>query len=162
MRNIIRDGAIVADDYVRWNGEGEMPVSDRLLVPLAVFAADAESITAVSKSGPGIIVAGDAETDDILPWLPAVKLIAVEFPKFTDGRGYSLARLLRERHGFRGELRAVGDVLRDQLFFMHRCGFNAFEVRADRSLDDALSGLHDFSVTYQGDVHDPRPLYRRQ
>jgi uncharacterized protein (DUF934 family) len=162
MRNIIRDRAIVADDYVRWNGEGAMPVSDRLLVPLAVYAADAESITTVSKAGPGIIVTGDTEPDDILPWLPALKLIAIEFPKFTDGRGYSLARLLRERHGFRGELRAVGDVLRDQIFLMHRCGFNAFEVRADRSLEDALHGLRDFTVTYQGDVHDPRPLYRRQ
>ena len=161
MRNIIRDGVITADDYVRWDGEGEMPKSDRLLVPLAVFAADAETVTTVSKAGPGIIVGGDTEPDDILPWLPAVKLIAVEFPKFTDGRGYSLARLLRERHGFRGELRAVGDVLRDQIFFMHRCGFNAFEVRSDRCLEDALNGLKDFTIAYQGDVHDPRPHYRR-
>jgi uncharacterized protein (DUF934 family) len=161
MRNIIRDGVIVSDDYVRWDGEGDMPQVDRLLVPLSVFANDAEHIATVSKQGPGIIVAGHAEVDDILPWLPAVKLIAVDFPKFTDGRGYSLARLLRERHGFRGELRAMGDVLRDQLFFMYRCGFNAFDVRSDRSLEDALLGLKDFTVTYQGDVHDARPVYRR-
>jgi len=161
MPNIIRNGAITPDDYVRWTGEGEMPAAERLLVPLAVFAADAERVTTVSKAGPGIIVTGDTEPDDILPWLPAVKLIAIEFPKFTDGRGYSLARLLRERHGFQGELRAVGDVLRDQIFFMHRCGFNAFEVRSDRSLEDALNGLKDFTVAYQGDVHDPRPHYQR-
>ena len=76
-------------------------------------------------------------------------------------QGYSYARELRTRYNFKGEVRATGDVLRDQLFYMTRCGFNAFEVREDRSIEEALQGLKDFSVTYQGDVNEPRPLYRR-
>ncbi|MGB5063692.1 MAG: DUF934 domain-containing protein, partial [Candidatus Competibacter sp.] len=81
-------------------------------------------------------------------------------PKFSDGRAYSQARLLRERHGYRGEIRAVGDVLRDQLFFMARCGFDAFEPRADRSLEDALAAFGDFSASYQPAADQPLPLYR--
>jgi len=76
-------------------------------------------------------------------------------------RGYSYARELRTRYKFQGEIRATGDVLRDQLFYLQRCGFNAFEVRADRSIEEAIAGLQDFTVTYQGDVTDPRPIYRR-
>ena len=72
------------------------------------------------------------------------------------------ARLLRERYGYQGEIRAIGDVLRDQLFFMRRCGFDAYAIRADRDPHDALEGLKDFSVTYQAASDDPRPLFRRR
>ena len=89
-------------------------------------------------------------------------VIAIDFPQFTDGRGYSHARLLRERYGYTGEIRAIGDVLRDQLFFMQRCGFDAFAVRPDRDPYDALKGLSDFSVTYQTGVDQPLPLFRRR
>jgi uncharacterized protein (DUF934 family) len=89
-------------------------------------------------------------------------LIAVDFPKFTDGRGYSTARLLREKYGYAGELRAIGDILRDQLYYLHACGFNAFAVRADRDLADALKGLGDFSDNYQTTVGRPVPLFRRR
>lgn len=89
-------------------------------------------------------------------------LINVEFPKFADGRGYSAARLLRERYGFTGQLRAVGDVLFDQLFFMMRCGFNAMAMREDQDLELAVKGFETFSSPYQGDVNDTRPLFRRR
>lgn len=89
-------------------------------------------------------------------------LINVVFPKFADGRGYSTARLLRERYGFTGQLRAVGDVLFDQLFFMMRCGFNAMGMREDQDLDLAIKGFETFSDPYQGDVNDTRPLFRRR
>jgi len=88
-------------------------------------------------------------------------VIAVRFERFADGRGYSIATLLRTRYGYRGQLRAVGDVLRDQLFLMKRCGFNAFAVRADRDIEVALAGLRDFSEPYQGAVDDPQPVWRR-
>lgn len=88
-------------------------------------------------------------------------LIAVNFPRFVDGRGYSFATLLRQRYGYTGELRAIGDVLHDQLFYMKRCGFDAYAVRADKSIEDALRGLNDFSETYQAAVDQPLPLYRR-
>ena len=89
-------------------------------------------------------------------------LINVEFPKFADGRGYSAARLLRERFGFKGQLRAVGDVLFDQLFFMMRCGFNAMAMREDQDLDLAVNGSETFSAPSQADVNDTRPLFRRR
>ncbi len=88
-------------------------------------------------------------------------VIAINFPKFIDGRGFSLGRLLRERYGFRNELRAIGDVLRDQIFFFKRCGFDAYKLRADRDMQDALDSLRDFSDPYQGAVDEPRPLFRR-
>ncbi len=101
------------------------------------------------------------EPKDLEDDLAALPLVAIHFPAFKDGRGYSYARELRTRYKFDGEVRATGDVLRDQLFYMTRCGFNAFEVRADRNIEEALQGLKDFSVTYQADVNDPRPIYRR-
>ena len=93
--------------------------------------------------------------------LPRLELVALEFPKFSDGRALSQARLLRERYGYRGEIRAMGDVLRDQLFFMTRCGFDAFEPRPDRSLEDALAAFDEFSASYQPAADQPLPLYRR-
>jgi uncharacterized protein (DUF934 family) len=89
-------------------------------------------------------------------------LVAVWFPSFTDGRGYSSARLLRERHGWRGELRAVGDVLRDQLFAMARCGFDSFALRADQDVPASLAAFGDFSVRYQSAIDEPVPLFRRR
>jgi uncharacterized protein (DUF934 family) len=94
--------------------------------------------------------------------LSVLALIAVDFPAFADGRGYSIARLLRERLGFEGELRAVGDVLRDQLSYMAQVGFDAFAVRADRDAAQALDGLDDFSEQYQATVLQPVPLLKRR
>lgn len=89
-------------------------------------------------------------------------LVAIEFPSFRDGRGYSTASLLRSRYGYTGELRAIGDILRDQLKHMRRCGFDSFAVRADKGVEDALKGLRDFSVHYQRSVIEPLPLYLRR
>src|SRR5690606_12426030 len=100
--------------------------------------------------------------EEIAEDLQHFQVVALNFPAFTDGRHYSSARLLRERYGYKGEVRAIGDVLRDQLFLMRRCGFDAFAVRPDRDPYDALLGLKDFSVTYQAASDDPRPLFRRR
>ena len=89
-------------------------------------------------------------------------VVAVNFPKFTDGRGYSTARLLRERYGWKGELRAVGDVFRDQLFHLASCGFNAYALREGEDPLDALTAFRDFSDTYQATVEQPLPLFRRR
>lgn len=88
--------------------------------------------------------------------------IDIDFPKFADGRGYSAARLLRERYGYQGELRSVGDVLIDQLFFMARCGFTSFALRDDQIIDDAIQAFASFSICYQNDANDQRPLFRRR
>lgn len=89
-------------------------------------------------------------------------LICINFPAFTDGRGYSAARLLCEQYQYTGELRACGDVLVDQLFFMMRCGFSQFDLRDDQSIDSAMRAFSTFSVRYQGDVHNPAPLFRHR
>ncbi|SHE93298.1 Uncharacterized conserved protein, DUF934 family [Modicisalibacter ilicicola DSM 19980] len=89
-------------------------------------------------------------------------LIAIDFPAFTDGRGYTLARLLRERHGYEGEVRAIGDVLIDQLYYMTRCGFDALALRDDQPLEDALRWLKPFSVSYQPGVDVREALFERR
>jgi uncharacterized protein (DUF934 family) len=137
----------------------------KVIVPLAVWLARKGELAARLNDGalgvwidsfesPEALV---ASVDDI----NHVPLIAVNFPRFVDGRGYSFATLLRSRYGYTGELRAVGDVLHDQLFYMKRCGFNAYAVRADRNIEDALRGLKDFSEPYQATVDQALPLYRR-
>lgn len=87
------------------------------------------------------------------------ELIALDFPAFKDGRCYSHARLLRERYDYQGELRAVGDVLRDQLFFMKRCGIDSFQLRSDKDMEDALNAFNDFSVKYQTAADGAPPIY---
>lgn len=94
--------------------------------------------------------------------LPGLKLIAVNFPKYGDGRGYSIARLLRERYGYRGELRAVGEVGRDHLYAMAQCGFDAFELRGGEDPQEALTAFLDFSDNYPSTVARPLPLFRRR
>lgn len=104
-----------------------------------------------------------APTDDpatLKPFLDSLPLIAVEFPKFTDGRGYSIAALLR-RYGYRGDLRAVGDVLVDQVFFLKRVGFTSFALRADQDRDAARRALARYSDSYQGAHDQPLPAFRR-
>ncbi|MDR1462066.1 MAG: DUF934 domain-containing protein, partial [Azoarcus sp.] len=110
----------------------------------------------------GVWLDSDESPEAIAADLAHFSVIAVNFPKFTDGRGYSTARLLRERYGYAGELRAIGDVLQDQLYFMRRCGFNAYAVRADKDIEAALAGLADFDESYQPAVDSPQPLFRRR
>ena len=94
--------------------------------------------------------------------LPGLKLIAVNFPKYGDGRGYSIARLLRERYGYKGELRAIGVVARDHLRLMAQCGFDSFQLREGEDAQEALQGLDDFSEAYQASAAQPVPLFRRR
>ena len=94
--------------------------------------------------------------------LEGVARVEVNFPKFGDGRGYSIGRLLRERYGYRGELRAVGHITRDLLFFMESCGFDAYELREGENPHEALASFEDFSEAYQASVARPVPLFRRR
>jgi uncharacterized protein (DUF934 family) len=90
------------------------------------------------------------------------RVIAVNFPKFSDGRGYSTGRLLRERYGYKGELRAVGEVARDHLQAMAQCGFDAFQLREGEDAQEALAAFEDFSDSYQATAAQPQPLFRRR
>ena len=94
--------------------------------------------------------------------LPGLKVIAVNFPKYGDGRGYSIGRLLRERYGYKGELRAIGVVARDHLQLLAQCGFDSFQLRDGEDVVEALKGLDDFSEAYQASAAQPVPLFRRR
>ena len=139
----------------------QLPAGGDVLVDIAILEEVQPELS--KRDGKvGIKVSGDVEPEVLADHLGNVDLIAIEFPVFRDGRGYSLARILRDRLGYQGELRACGDVLRDQLFYMQRCGFNSFEPREDRCIEDALNGLADFTVTYQADANEKRPIYQRR
>lgn len=134
----------------------------KVIVPVAVWNAQRDALLARAANGEiGVWIASDERPEPLKDDLAKFAVVAVDFPKFTDGRGYSIAYNLRTRLGWTGELRAIGDVLRDQLFSMQRVGFDAYAVRADRDIHDALKGLSDFSETYQASVDQKVPLFRR-
>ncbi|HET9652776.1 MAG TPA: DUF934 domain-containing protein [Usitatibacter sp.] len=131
-----------------------------IAVPLALWKAQRDNLLA--RSAPvGVWLKPDDEPGDIAADLPWLDLIAVHFPKFTDGRGYSTATLLRTRYGYTGELRAFGDVGRDQLFYLKRVGFDSFALAPHRDPIKALDSFDDFTVRYQGSVDDAVPLFRK-
>ncbi|MDB6146062.1 MAG: hypothetical protein JWP80_5106 [Pseudomonas sp.] len=143
--------------------ESELP-SGPLILPVSRWWArqDREVLAGKRLSLDGIWLGPDDEVESLEIYLSVLPLIAVDFPSFRDGRGYSQAYLLRTRLGWSGELRAIGDVLRDQLSHMRQCGFDCFAVREDKSAADALKGLAGVSVAYGRSVIEPRPLFRRR
>jgi uncharacterized protein (DUF934 family) len=158
---IIRDNAIVEDGFAHIADGAELPASGDVIVSLDRYR-ELRSQLQQRNGRIGVQLHSDQEAKDIAEFASELSVIAVEFPNFKDGRGYTTARLLRERFGYKGELRAVGDVLRDQLFYMLRCGFDAFELKPGKDIDGALNAFREFSVTYQGAADDPRPLFRRR
>lgn len=164
MQRIIKNEQIIDESWHLLDKDASLeglPNSDDLIVPLALWREHAHALKA-RDGGLGVWLDADEAVEDIADDLAHFQVVALNFPVFTDGRHYSSARLLRERYGYKGEVRAIGDVLRDQLFYMRRCGFDAFAIRADRDPNDALESLRDFSVTYQAATDDPRPLFRRR
>lgn len=162
---IIKDSSVVSDDWtVLRLAEGDTPenvaVPDgRIIVPLKVWQAQRARLQ--GRRELGVWLASDERPEQLKDGLTPFQVIAVDFPRFTDGRGYSIAYHLRTRLGYTGELRAIGDVLRDQLFYMQRVGFDAFAVRADKDIHDAIKGLSDFSEKYQTSWDEKNPLFRR-
>ena len=167
MPKLIKNGQIVDDPRaVVKLAEGESAASIPLpgtpaLLPLAVWLARQGEILA-SGIPHGVWLDADEGPEAIAGDLEHFAVIGVNFPKFTDGRSYSSARLLRERYGYRGEIRAIGDVLQDQLYFMKRCGIDAYALREDKDLIAALASLNDFSESYQAAADQPQPLFRRR
>jgi uncharacterized protein (DUF934 family) len=162
--------AVVSDDWslVRAAEDGSLPEpaalpAGKLLVPFAYWQTHRGVLGAIRTPAQlGVWLNPDQEPADLADDFAAFSLIAIDFPVFRDGRGYSIARLLRSRYGWNGELRAIGDVLRDQLFYLSRCGFDAFAVRADKDIHDALKAFSEFSVSYQAAQDQPKPLFRRR
>lgn len=162
MRKIIRDGAIVVDDWLDLDATAPIPPQGKIIVPLARWLEEKPALLERVPRGVGVRLGPDHDPFALASDLPALALIAVEFPVFRDGRGYSIARILRQHLGFRGELRAVGDVLRDQVFYLRRVGFNAFAPRPGLDPEQVLAGLNDFSDAYQPAADDIVPIWRRR
>ena len=153
---------VVADDWCLIEGSEQWDAcaaGRRPLVPLELARSQAQR--AHQDSGWGVWLEPDDDPALAVEFFPQLALIGVHFPKFTDGRGYSTAVLLRTRYGWRGELRALGDVLQDQLHALRRVGFDSFALRADRDPQSALRGFTPFSDAYQGSVDQPLPAFRR-
>lgn len=133
-----------------------------VLFPLPVWQARREEILARGE-GIGLVLMPEDRVEDIATDLGHFQVIAVHFPKFVDGRGYSTAALLRQRYGYTGELRAVGDVLHDQLFYLKRVGFDAFALKDGKSAEHALAqGFTTFTAPYQAATDQPLPAFRRR
>ena len=166
MAALIRERQIVADTW-RLLSRGpkgelpEVPAQGDVIVPLALWLERRDAFLAYPGKL-GVWLEASEGPEAIAPDLQRFALVAVNFPKFGDGRGYSIARLLRERYAYKGELRAIGDVLHDHLHFMKQCGFDAFVLRDDQDAQAALSALDTFSDGYQTSVLRPVPLFRRR
>ena len=145
---LIKDGRLAEDAWADVADARDLPVNAQPVVSLERWQSERESLLALGQPL-GIRLRSDQSPALIAEDLDNFALIALEFPKFGDGRAYSYARLLRERYGFAGELRAVGNVLRDQFFFLHRCGFDAFEVPDAKLAEAWQQYLTEISVIYQ-------------
>ena len=162
---IIKNKAVVSDDWTILRlSENETPESitvpaGKIMVPLKVWQAQRTKLE--DRAELGVWLASNERPEELKGEVEKFDVIAVDFPKFADGRGYSIAYNLRARLGYVGELRAIGDVLRDQMFYMQRVGFDAFAPRPDKNIHDALKGLTDFSETYQTSLDQKLPLFRR-
>jgi uncharacterized protein (DUF934 family) len=147
MRKLLRQREIVQDDWAYF-GEDSAEASSSIIVPLAQLRAEPAKWQAWSGRL-GVRIGPATRLDEIAADLPRLGVIAIEFPGPAEGRGYTLARLLRERHGYTGEIRAIGAVKRDLVFFMSRCGFDSFELAAGESIEAAQQALGTYSVAYQ-------------
>ena len=165
---IIKDQTIV-EDHWQWLAINQSENIDfsamtgDIIIPFTVWKENQQYCLEYSGRL-GVCINSDHDIHEQALVEPLIKLdlIALNFAVFTDGRSYSQARLLRDRYGFTGELRAVGDVLRDQLLFMQRCGINAFQLRDDKDLSDALAAFSELTVKYQTAADSAVPVYKNR
>ena len=172
-KQLIKDGQLIDDswhaialaDEATLDDAATLPIpAGRVVIPAVAWLAQRDTLLARAENLVDIAVslAPTFRVEDIAHDVQHFAMIAIEFPKFIDGRGYSTARLLRERYAYRGELRAVGNIGRDQLFFLRRVGFDAILIPQGQDAEAALQSLNDFPDVYQGAVDQPLPLFRRR
>ncbi|MEY8264167.1 MAG: DUF934 domain-containing protein [Bermanella sp.] len=160
MQKLINDTGVLDDNWTLVEDiESELP-SGNILVPAPYWLDNRDALDA--RGDVGIWLASDVELAPYLSLISSLPLIAIHFPAFANGRGYSLARLVKERSDFSGELRAIGDVLLDQLFFMRRCGFDSYLLKDGLSGQKALDFFSTFTDPYQLANDLPEPLFRRK
>jgi uncharacterized protein (DUF934 family) len=146
---LVKGGQITTDAFAHVADDAELPEQGGILVSATRFLADPEGLLGGPGGGLGVIWPNNRDVDDLVPYLDRLAVVALVFPSFRDGRAYTQARLLRERYAFRGELRATGQVLRDQFVFMLRAGFDAFEVKKQSDAEAFADTVKRYSVFYQ-------------
>ncbi len=158
---VIKDDQIIEDSWIRLDAvaPGQSIPDGDVIVPYSYWKENQDSL-ATHAGKIAVCLNGDDKIEDIINDLGKFNLIALDFPAFKDGRCYTHARMLRDRYGYKGDLRAVGDVLRDQLFYMKRCGFSSFLIRQDKDIEDALEAFKDFTVKYQTAADGALPVYK--
>ena len=166
MALIIKDRNVATDPWLRLelNPDGSAPAAPAagdIIVPLAMWRERRAELLA-RPGRLGIWLDSHQEPADIAEDLKLFGIVAINFPKFGDGRGFSTGRLLRERYGWKGELRAIGDIFRDQLYYLASVGFDSFALREGEDPQEALAGFKVFSESYQASVERPLPLFRRR
>jgi len=168
MSQLIKQGSATVDTWKTLEiAEGETPETVALpagdvIFPLAVWQARKAEIISCHKRI-GLLLQPDERVEDVAADLDYFVVIAVNFPKFVDGRGYSTASLLRQRYHYQGEVRAVGDVLHDQLFYMQRVGFDSYALKDGKNAVYAIeAGFRTFSDAYQASTTQPQPQFRRR
>ncbi len=145
---LVKNGKVTGDAFVHVADDAPIPSDGAILLPAARFLEDPQALS--RRAGKtGVIWPNNRDIDDLVPHLDRLAVVPLVFPSFRDGRAYSQARLLRERYGFKGELRATGQVLRDQFVFMLRAGFDAFEVKKDSDAAAFATTVKHYSVFYQ-------------
>ena len=159
---ILRAGSLAQDDWtVLEDGRTEIEPGGKVIVTLARWQADREALLA-RHGAVGVLVPNTADIEAVHPEIADRPLIALQFPTFTDGRALSQAVVLRKRLGFRGELRALGDVIRDLVFWLGRCGFDSIVPRKDQKLEDCRAALAEFTVAYQAAADHHTPIWIRR
>jgi uncharacterized protein (DUF934 family) len=150
---LLKDGKPVADTWHKIvNGEA-LPPDGPVVVPFERWRAERDTL--LGRNTPlGVRLPNTQQVAELAPDLERLELIVLEFPKFIDGRAYSQARLLRERYGYRHELRATGNVLRDELLFMQRCGFDAFEIDDPKAVESWQAAINEINIFYQPAADD--------
>lgn len=166
MPTLIKDGAVAENPWQLVDKEADLATAlalpgEYLIVPFALWQ---EHKTELSESDKIVGVWMDSDDDPyaLSEDVTRLPLIAVNFPSFRDGRAFSTAAILRQRLHFRGEVRAIGDILRDLLFYMKKCGIDSFDLSDQVKVDDALTAFNDFATTYTGTIEEPVPLFRRR
>ncbi len=157
---LVKGGEEIANDWIFAADGTVLPESAQISVSLARFLA----LKKGQENGPlpvGVRLGPADDPAELEPYLPELRLIEIDFPRYTDGRGFSQAQLLRRRYGYSGEIRAVGHVLRDQIFYMHRSGFDAYETRR-AGLSEVLEALAEFSEVYQPAADGPAAVFRKR
>lgn len=159
MPKLIKDATIVEDSWQLISDDSAAIPGGAVIVPLSVWRARKDELT--QRDQLGIWLDSDESPREIADSISQFQLIAINFPAFADGRGFTYGRELREQLKFTGELRAIGSFMRDQLYYLQRCGFNAFSLEGV-DMEAAIESLKDFSNNYQAAIDQPAPLFRRR